>query len=68
MVFHEHFLINILQNNLEKEKNQSDKINMFDINCIICSEHYELKSHFGYSSIIRIIFNIIIPGSGIFSL
>ena len=59
---------NILQNNLEKEENQSDKKNMFDINCIICSEHYELKSEFGYSSIIRIIFNIIIPGSGIFSL
>ena len=61
-------VFNILQNKLEKEENEDDKINMFDINCIICSEHYELKSHFGYSSIIRIIFNIIMPGSGIFSL
>ena len=61
-------VFNILQKNLKNKLNQYEEINMFDIDCIICSEHYELKSYFGYFSIIRIICNILIPGSGIFSL
>jgi hypothetical protein len=61
-------VFNILQKNLKNKLNQYEEINMFDIDCIICSEHYELKSNFGCFSIIRIICNILIPGSGIFSL
>ena len=41
---------------------------MFDIDFKFCSVHYRLKSDFGFPTIIRMIANIIIPGSGIFSL
>ena len=58
-------IYSVLQNNLKKEDNT---IIQFDINCEICSETYELESKFGIQTIIRIICNIFIPGSGIFSL
>ena len=41
---------------------------MFDIDFKFCSVHYRLKSDFGFPTIIRMIANILIPGSGIFSL
>jgi len=50
--------------------NNSKKLfkGIFDIDCECCSYHYRLKSDFGIATIIRIIANILIPGSGIFSL
>lgn len=58
---------------LQKDMNKDDSNELktketFDIDCECCSEPYRLKSDFGPGTIIRMIFNIIIPGSGIFSL
>lgn len=53
---------------LQKDLDEGNK-NQFNIHCEIdkCYE-LELKSNFGSESILRIICNIFIPGSGIFSL
>ena len=57
---------------LQKDMNNDDVIdiqkNQYDIYCEICSDHKKIKSNFGIKTIIRIICNIFIPGSGIFSL
>ena len=55
----------VLQNNLDKEDYEN---NQFDIDFKYCSKSYDIKSNFGKETIIRIICNIFIPGSGIFSL
>ena len=58
-----------LQKDMNKEDKEDNVINnQFDIDFKICSEHYEIKSNFKIKTIIRIICNIFIPGSGIFSL
>lgn len=62
-------IFSFLQNNLDKNDKKKQK-NIFDIDCKFAEnkENYEIKSHFGIGTIIRIIANIILPGSGIFSL
>jgi hypothetical protein len=60
-------IFSILQNDLNKNKSQKRK-EIFDIKCEICSYSYEKKSNFGIKTIIKMIFNLVIPGSGIFSL
>ena len=52
-------IYNILQNNLEKEENQYDKINML-YKLYNLFRTYEIKSEFGYSFIIRIIWHFFI--------
>lgn len=60
-------IYSILQNDLNKNNSKKTK-EIFDINFEICSYSCEKKSNFGIVTIIRIIFNLVIPGSGIFSL
>lgn len=58
-------VFNFLQKDLDKNNQNT---NIFDIEVKIDNEPFTMKSDFGYTSVLRIIFNIILPGSGIFSL
>ncbi len=58
-------VFNFLQKDIDKNNQNT---NIFDIKFKIDSETFEMESDFGYPSVLRIIFNIILPGSGIFSL
>ena len=65
-------IFSFLKKDMNKEKRENINIKnikkVFDIKCEFCGESYDIESGFGIYTIIRIICNMIIPGSGIFSL
>ena len=59
-------LFSVLQNNLNNSS--FNEIGIFDIDFILCSDKYNIKSKISIGGIIRLIANIILSGSGILSL
>jgi hypothetical protein len=62
-------LFSVLQNNLNYSSFSSfNQIGIFDIDFILCSNKYNTKLKITIGGIIRLITNIILPGSGVLSL